>query len=260
MANQKQKSNNLPVAIIGLVLIGGIFAAWYFYSTANSGANANRTATNGNVNKPVGPPVNVPAGAIPPNLAGSPTASVTVEEFADFQCPTCASTHPIMNEIKSLYGTRIKFIFRHFPLAIPAHDKSYEAAVAAESAGLQGKFWDMQNLLFTNQQAWTKDPGYKEIWDGYAKKLGIDVAKFQSDMAGIGAKSRVDEDMKRGRGLNVNGTPTIFIDGVSVEQKDLNVSSLKMIIDGELQKAAAANQTPAKAPDGNAANTGNSNK
>ncbi len=254
MANQK-KSNNLPVLIIGIVLIGGIMAAWYFVANSKPATPNTNKAANGNT-KPPGTPANVPAGAVPPNLAGSPTATVTVEEFADFQCPTCASTHPIMSEIKGLYGTRIKFIFRQFPLAIPAHDKSYEAAVATEAAGLQGKFWDMQNLLFTNQATWTANPGYKQIWNEYAQKLGIDVAKFQSDMAGLGAKSRVDEDMKRARALNINSTPTIFVNGISVEPKDFaSVASMKAIIDGELAKAAA--QTGANAA---AANKANSNK
>lgn len=247
------------MVIIGAVVLVGLISAWWFYSNSTPPPNNNR-ANNANSNtKPVGTPANAPAGATPPNMTGSATALVTVEEFADYQCPTCASTHPIMNEIKSIYGSRIKFIYRNFPLAIAAHDKTYEASVAAESAGMQGKFWEMQNLLFTNQQSWTGNPGYKQMWDEYAQKLGLDVAKFQTDMAGLAAKSRVDEDLKRGRGLNVNSTPTIFVNGVSLEPKDFNVNSMKVIIDGELLKAASSAQSSAKAPDANVS-TSNSNK
>lgn len=239
--------------IIGAVVLVGAIGAFWFYSNAKTPTNSNRTPNSNATPKPTGTPANAPAGATPPNMTGSPTALVTVEEFADFQCPTCATTHPMMNEIKSIYGNRIKFIFRDFPLAIPAHDKSYEAAVAAEAAGMQGKFWDMQNQLFTNQQVWTANPGYKQIWNDYAQKLGLDVAKFQSDMAGIAAKSRVDEDIKRGKGLNVNSTPTIFVNGVSVDTKDFNVNGLKFIIDSELQKAAKpADAAPAANSNGNA--------
>ena len=156
--------------------------------------------------------------------------------------------HPMINEIKSIYGNRIKFVYRNNPLAIPAHDKSYDASVAAEAAGLQGKFWEMQNLLFTNQQAWTANPGYKQIWNDYAQKIGLDVNKFQTDIAGLGAKQRVDEDLKRARSMGVNSTPTIFVNGVEVQNTELNVAGLKMVIDGELAKAAPA------APAGNAAN------
>jgi protein-disulfide isomerase len=261
MANQQKSNNNLPLLIIGAVVLVGLVAAFWFYSNSTAVTKTDRTPTPANA-KPTGTPANAPAGATPPNMSGSPTALVTVEEFADFQCPTCASTHPIISEVKSIYGNRIKFIFRDFPLNIPAHDKSYEAAVAAESAGMQGKFWDMQNQLFSNQQAWTGNPGYKQMWTEYAQKLGLDVAKFQSDMAGIAAKSRVDEDLKRGKALNVNSTPTLFVNGVSVDPKDFNVNGMKFIIDSELQKVAA--QPPAKPADqGSTANSNagaNSNK
>jgi len=136
-----------------------------------------------------------------------------------------------MNEIKSLYGSRIKFIFRNFPLAIPAHDKSYDAAVAAEAAGLQGKFWDMQNLLFTNQQAWTASPSYKQIWKGYAEKIGLEIPKWENDMAGLDAKTRVDADKARGTALGVNSTPTLYINGTSIQFADMNVNTLKTKID-----------------------------
>ena len=246
MENQKKGSNNLPMLIIGAVVLVGAIAAFWFYSNSKAAPNTNRAANVNTNAKPAGTPANAPSGATPPNMSGSPTALVTVEEFADFQCPTCATTHPMVSEIKSVYGNRIKFIFRDFPLNIPAHDKSYEAAVAAEAAGMQGKFWDMQNLLFTNQQQWTANPGYKQIWTEYAQKLGLDVAKFQSDMAGLAAKSRVDEDIKRGKALNVNSTPTIFVNGTSVDVKDFNVNGLKFIVDSELKKVA---EQPAKPPD-----------
>src|SRR6188474_2072667 len=134
MKNEPNKSTTIvPVVIIGLVLVAVIGGAWYLYSQS-------KPATNANV-KPGATPVkaatinpNAPIGANPPNMLGSPTAAVTVEEFADFQCPTCGSTHPVMKEIQSTYGSKIRFIFREFPL--PMHDKGYDAAVAAEAAGL----------------------------------------------------------------------------------------------------------------------------
>ena len=241
--------------IIGVVLVAVILIGWYMISSAKPAANGNinKPSANATAAKTPGIPANAPAGATPPNLAGSPTALVTVEEFADFQCGSCAAAHPTMNEIKSMYGSRIKFIFRNYPLSIPAHDKSYDAAVAAEAAGLQGKFWDMQNLLFTNQQAWTADPNFKTIWNGYATKLGLDMAKFANDMSGIAAKGRVDADLARGRALSVSSTPTIYLNGVSVDFKDVKVDTLKALIDAELAK----NTAPATAP---AAPTSNTNK
>jgi len=260
------KSNTPMLIIVGVALVA-VLGGWWLYSssksastTTSSNNNSNQTAAKTPATKAPGIPPNAPAGANPPNQAGSQTAAVTIEEFADFQCGSCAATHPIMNEIKSTYGSRIRFIFRNYPLAIPAHDKSYEAAVAAEAAGLQGKFWDLQNLLFNNQQAWTAAPTYKTIWKDYATKIGLDVAKWENDMAGLSAKSRVDADMARGKAIGVNSTPSIYINGNPVPFAEATVNGIRKIIDAEL---ANSNPAAAKAPEGNAAapaaNAGNAN-
>ncbi|HEV7699612.1 MAG TPA: thioredoxin domain-containing protein [Pyrinomonadaceae bacterium] len=210
--------------------------------------NSNTVKKDGNTIPPNSPP-----GAQPPNQTGSAAASVTLEEFADFQCPQCAAKHPVMNEIKSMYGSRIHFIFRDYPLDIPAHDKSYEAAVAADAAGMQNKFWEMQNLLFTNQKAWTSDPNYKQVWKEYGTRIGLDVDKWENDMLGIASKARVDADKKRGQAIGVNSTPTLYINNVAIPFEQMTVEGLKQAIDAELAKAAPATQA---AP----ANTTNSNK
>lgn len=255
--------------IIGAVLLITVLGGWYLYSTSkgagNSNANSNsasNSAANANKPKASSIPSNAPPGANPPNQAGSPTASVTIEEFADFQCGSCAAAHPTMNEIKSLYGSRIHFIFRNFPLAIPQHDKSYDAAVAAEAAGMQGanKFWEMQNLLFNNQKTWTSDPTFKQIWKGYAQKIGLDVAKWENDVIGLGAKSRVDADMARGKAIGVNSTPTLYINGQGVQFSDMTVEGLKGLIDAELAKSTGTANTAAAANTAPAANTANANK
>jgi protein-disulfide isomerase len=251
MSNEKKSNNSLPLVIIGIVLIVVIGGAWWLFNR-NSTGNKNTGVTNkpANTNRPA---VNTPAemGAQPPNLMGSPNASVTVEEFADFQCPTCGAMHPKFKELASFYGSRIKFIFRNYPLAIPQHDKAYDAAVAAEAAGLQGRFWDMQNLLFTNQQAWSANPDYRKVWEEYASRIGIDVEKFKNDMVGLNAKSRVDADLRRGRALNISSTPSLFINGMPVTFDQMqNMDGLRQIIDAELAKAQSnpAGQTTGSAP------------
>jgi len=199
-------------------------------------------------------PANAPPGAQPPNQAGAPTATVVLEEFADFQCGSCALKHPVLNEIKSMYGGRIRFIFRSYPLDM--HDKAYDAAVAADAAGLQGKFWDMQNMLFNNQTAWTTDANYKQTWKGYAEKIGLDVAKWENDMLGLVSKNRVNEDKNRGKAIGITSTPTLFINGVDVPFAQMTVDGIKKLIDAELQKTTSA-ATSQAAP---SANTANSNK
>ena len=169
-----------------------------------------------------------------------------IEEFAEFQGAACAGANPVMNEIKSMYGSRIKFVFRNYPLAIPQHDKAYDAAVAVEAAGMQNKFWEFQSQLFNNQKEWSTNPNYKQMWNDYAKNLGMNVEKFTADMAGLATKGRVDADMARGRGLGVSSTPSVFINGVLVDFNNMTVSGLKSAIDAELAKGNAA--APASAP------------
>jgi protein-disulfide isomerase len=251
---EKPKSN-APLLIIGAVLVAALLGGWYWFSTTKPSANTgSSTPKPGSTTKPAGIPASAPAGATPPNSYGSPTAAVTLEEFADFQCPQCGATHPIMNEIKAAYGSRIRFIYRNYPLDIPAHDKSYDASVAAEAAGMQGKFWDMQNMLFTNQKTWTNDPNYKQIWKDYATKIGLNIDKWETDMAGLPAKVRVDADKARAKAAGINSTPTLFINNVEVPFAQMNLNGLKTIIDAELAKA-----NPAQQP-GQAANTANANK
>lgn len=244
MSKQVQtKKSNAPYIIIGLLAVAVIGAVLYGVGAFGGGSKNTNTTGNKPVNsspaKPQGIPANAPPGASPPNAAGPPTALVTIEEFADFQCGSCAAAFPIMNEIKSMYGSRIRFVYRNFPLSIPAHDKAYDAAVATEAAGMQGKFWEMHAQLFQNQAKWTADPNYRQLWNEYAQKIGLDVQKFTSDLAGIGAKGRVDADLARGRALNVNSTPTVYVNGVAVPFNDVKVDSLKVIIDAELAKGAA---------------------
>lgn len=242
---QPKKSSGTPLIIIVLVLVVAVILGAFYY-------NSSRTPTARPGPTPSGTKTPIPqvsqVGAQPPNFLGSQNASVTIEEFADFQCGSCAASHPILKQVQSIYGQRIKFIFRHFPL--PMHDKSYDAAVAAEAAGMQGsdKFWAMHNQLFTNQQSWASDPNYKQTWKTYAEKIGLDVNKYETDMAGIGAKGRVDADLQRGRALNINSTPTVFINGKPVPYPDMNVPTLQKLIDEELRTAQGGQQPAQSAP------------
>ena len=226
---------------------------------AACGSGGSNNASNGtkNTNQAKGNtiPANAPVGAQPPTQTGSPTATVTIEEFADFQCPQCAAKNPVLSEIRSMYGSRIRFIFRSFPLDIPAHDKAYDAALAAQAAYAQGKFWEMEALLFNNQRNWTSDPNYKQIWKGYAQQIGLDVNKWEDDCLGLPAKQRVDDDKKRAQGVGVSSTPTVYLNNVEYPFEKLNVDELKAAIDAALAKAGPPQ--PA-APAANTSNSGNS--
>jgi predicted DsbA family dithiol-disulfide isomerase len=139
------------------------------------------------------------------------------------------------------------------------HDKSYDAAVAAEAAGMQGKFWAMQDQLFTNQQAWSgQGANNKQIWLDYAEKIGLDVQRFQADITGLAAKSRVDQDIQRAKALNVSSTPSLFVNNQLVPLGEMNTAGLRRIIDAELQKAAPS-QTQTSSSTTAPVNSGNGN-
>jgi protein-disulfide isomerase len=179
-----------------------------------------------------------PQGAVPANSKGAPNALVTIEEFADFQCPTCATMHPKVQEVRAAFGDRVRIIFRQFPLQM--HQYGYDAACAAEAAGMQGKFWEMQNLLFTNQSTWVASSDARKVFTEYAEKLGLEVPRFSDDMIGLAVKNRVDSDLQRGRALNISSTPTFFINNKPYEG-DLN--SLKTAVEAELKRVESSGQT-----------------
>jgi protein-disulfide isomerase len=258
MKTQK-KSSNLPYVIILIVLAAIVFAVLWGTGIIGGGSStgnksvANTNSPNGANTARPGLPTTAPAGApIGVNMLGSPTAAVTIEEFADFQCGACAQAHPVLKEIQAVYGSRIKFVFRHYPLQM--HDKAFDAAVAVEAAGMQGsgKFWQMQDQLFRNQQAWATDTNYRETWTGYAQSIGLDIEKFKADTAGLPAKSRVEQDLQRARGLGVGSTPTVYVNGQSIPFPQLNVQTLRQVIDAEFQRAPSPNQ--AGKPEGVPAN------
>lgn len=258
----KKTSGGVPLAIIALVLGVVIIGGFWFYRSSNP-ANRTPTPANSATTTPNAKPAvnwaNLPSGAQPPNSIGSPTATVTVEEFADYQCGSCAAAHPILKEVTSTYGgnKNFRFIFRNNPLSM--HDKAYDAAVAAEAAGLQGKFWQMQDRIFSNQGTWSSNPAYRDTFAKYAEEVGIDVEKFKADMSGMSAKQRVDNDLVRGRAAGVSSTPSVFINGRLIPYAEVTSTGLRRIIDAELSTAGApAANSPA--PAGGAAPAANANK
>jgi protein-disulfide isomerase len=134
----------------------------------------------------------------------APTALV---EYGDFQCPYCAEAHSVVKAIQERLGERLCFAYRHFPLA-NMHPYAEHAAEAAEAAGAQGRFWEMHDVLFENQNA-LDDESLQE----YAESIGLDVKRFMEEMANGAHADRVKEDFRGGVRNGVNGTPTFFING-----------------------------------------------
>lgn len=257
MANNNNNNSGLPLVIIGAVLLAAIVGGWWFYSSSNSSSNTKTNKPPANTPQTTNTPdlTKASAGAQPPQYKGAQNAPVVVEEFADFQCGSCAALHPITNEINSTYGSKIKFVYRNFPL-VQIHPKAYDAAVAAEAAGFQGQFWQMQNLLFRNQQAWAAAPDHQRMFEEYAQSIGLNMEQYKNDVAGMRAKQRVDADLQRGRSMGINQTPTVYVNGKSIPYETImNAQSFKQVIDAELQKTSGGEQSqPASQPVANTEN------
>jgi protein-disulfide isomerase len=139
---------------------------------------------------------------------GPADAPVTLVEYGDYECPHCGRAYPIVKEVQRRLGSKLRFVFRNFPLS-ESHPHAQHAAEAAEGAAGHGKFWEMHDALYEHQSA--LDDAYLI---GYAVKLGLDGKAFEQELHAHAHKSRVREDFMSGVRSGVNGTPTFFINGV----------------------------------------------
>ena len=148
------------------------------------------------------------------HVRGQGTAGVKLVEYGDFQCPACLSYEPTVQQVRTKYDEQITFQFRHFPI-ISSHPNAFAAARAAEAAGLQGKFWEMHDALYDQQnwQVWTRSNGPTAEFNRYAQQIGLNVVQFKKDFASSRVNDAVNADMAEGNRLKVDSTPTFFIDG-----------------------------------------------
>lgn len=154
--------------------------------------------------------------AMPVPLGDSPErgpsdAWVTIVEFSDFQCPACGAAAPTIVQLLSRYPADLRLVYKHFPLTM-IHPNARPAAIAAECAREQGRFWEMHDRLFANQRALTSDD-----LKAYASAIGLDIAKWESCLSNPGPAARVDADEALGEKLGVRATPTFVINGKPLE-------------------------------------------
>jgi protein-disulfide isomerase len=143
--------------------------------------------------------------------SGPEDAPVTLVEYGDYECPHCGRAFPIVHEVRRRMGKKLRFVFRNFPLK-EAHAHAEHAAEAAEAAAGQGRFWEMHESLFKDQEALEDEDLLAR-----ARVLGLDVARFENELADGVHEKRVRGDFRSGVRSGVNGTPTFFINGVRYE-------------------------------------------
>lgn len=145
-------------------------------------------------------------------VRGAQDAQVTVVEFGDFECPACGALHPALQQIKEKYKDQpVRFVYRQYPL--PQHPNAALSAEASLAAHAQGKFWELHDLMFENQTNLER-----EDIQGYAQQLGLNMDQFNNALDDHTYEDQVEHDIRDGRAAGVQGTPTLFINGIRYTQ------------------------------------------
>jgi len=141
------------------------------------------------------------------HIQGKKDADIVIVEYGDYQCPYCGAAYPVLKEMMTKYSKQIKFVFRNFPLS-EMHQYARPAAIVAEAAALQGKFWEMHDAIYENQRT-LSEPFLLEL----VEKLDLDPLQFNTDIKKSELAAKVDSDFESGILSGVNGTPSFFVNG-----------------------------------------------
>ena len=180
------------------------------------------------------------------HVRGNPKGTITIEEFGDFQCPPCATFSQTLERVEHDYTKQVRVVFRHFPLQM--HKFASFAAGAAEAAGMQGRFWEMHDLLYKNQATWSKAGDVAPLFTEYAQSLGIDISRFREDVESPALRARIQADQQRASTLGVTSTPTVFVNGNALPPSSLNEKGLRAAIDAAIRGEPPPTATPALSP------------
>lgn len=195
-------------AAIVVVLFGGLI----FFSNKNQ-------IDVSNVNLRDILPATNQSGDIADHVSGNTKSKVVLVEYGDYQCPYCGQAYPTIKALTDKYKDQLAFVFRNYPIT-NLHPNAKAAAAAAEAAGLQGKYWEMHDKLYTSQNEWSdlSTSDRTEAFASYARGLGLDVDKFKSDMGSDAVNQKINFDLALGKKAKVSGTPTYVLDGKTVDE------------------------------------------
>lgn len=173
------------------------------------------------------------------HVKGATDAKVKLVEYGDFQCPYCSTYHGVIDQVMAEYGDRVSFQFVHWPLP-SLHQNAFAAHRAAEAASKQGKFWEMYDKIFENADpnaatGWVVSNAPSSYFDRYAKEIGLNMEQYKKDFASSEVNKAVNADMAAGNKLDVQGTPTFFVNGKKVTISN-TYEDFKKVLDAELKK------------------------
>jgi protein-disulfide isomerase len=222
----------IPFALIAIVLAAGLLTARYLQNAPAEPPKPTPSTTP--TASPAATVSTAEPGAEPAHSHGDANALITLEEFGDFECPPCGMLHPVLKGLETEFGpSKIRIVFREFPL-VPTHAHALAAARAAEAAGMQGKFWEMHDIIYEHQKDWHEAFDVRPIFEGYAGKVGLNLEQFRQDQASEVVERRIFLDGKRAHSMGVTGTPTVFMNGREVPFESLVPEKLRALINSEL--------------------------
>ncbi|QSQ27030.1 thioredoxin domain-containing protein [Pyxidicoccus parkwayensis] len=226
------KPNVIVALIVGLLLgfLGGRVVSGPSSKTDAAKPAANSPTAQAPGRRPVDPTVfkvNIEGSPV----KGSPEALVTLVEFSDYECPFCSRAHATVEKLQEQYGNKLRVVMKQNPLSFHPHAKP--AALAALAAGEQGKYWEMHDKLFDNQKKLDE-----ASLEGYAKDVGLDVAKWKADMANPKFQDIIQKEQTQASTLGASGTPAFFINGRFLSGAQ-PIDNFRALIDEEMAKAEA---------------------
>lgn len=203
--------------VLGLIIVIIALFGYYFYATDSNSNAVTQDITISTTD----------------HVRGKLDGKLTLVEFGDFQCPACGAYEPLVRQVTADNKDTLKVVFRHFPLT-QMHQNALIAAKATEAAGLQGKFWEMHDILYDKQKEWSEGLNARDLILGYAASFKLDMKKFETDLNSKAVEEKILGELKEGTRLGVQGTPTFFLNGKKLE----NPQSLEAF-DKIIREAAA---------------------
>jgi len=174
------------------------------------------------------------------HIRGNPDAPVTLEEFGDFECPSCKNLATFLDQLVKDYHPRLRLIFHNFSL--PMHQFARDAALAAEAAGLQGRYWEMHDILFREQAVWSSATDARLLFDTYAETLGLDLDQFRKDVKSDNVRERVESDQARAKSLGVKTAPTLFVDKREMGPNERNPEGVRKLVEEAVKANSSASE------------------
>jgi protein-disulfide isomerase len=172
------------------------------------------------------------------HIRGNSNAPVTLEEFGDFECPSCKNLATFLDQMVKEYHPRVRLIFRNFPLSM--HQHARDAALAAEAAGLQGHYWEMHDMLYREQPVWSSSNDVRTLFISYAETLGLDLRHFKRDMESDKVRERIEFDQARAKSLGVQTAPSLFVDKREMGASDQNPEGVRRLVDAAVKAKTAS--------------------